>query len=309
MQRIVIPILVAAAVALAGCSSSNKHNNAASASPASASLAPLGATPIAAQTPIGVSGTPVPLGTAPVIRTPAAGTPSAASAASPTAASASATTQPAPAAASTSAPAATATASGTQAPAAAASASAAPASTAQPSATSASGGSSDALTLINQIKPGAGDLPSGYSPGQFAGEQPNAQAITGYANPSDVLSLFTSSGRQDGFVQQIAGPNGETFGVSYGVWQDAAGAKQFMDNHPLPDSSVTFQQVQLDQPLGDQYQALQIGSGASSSYALSWRVGRVVLGLGGAAGADGKPSADLLQLANLLTQRAQAAQQ
>jgi hypothetical protein len=165
------------------------------------------------------------------------------------------------------------------------------------------------LTLIKQIRPGAGDLPAGFSPGQFAGEQPNAQAITGYANPEDVLNLFNSSGRQDGFVEQINGPDGSPFGVSYGVWSDAAGAKQFMDNHPVPDSTVTYKQVQLDQPLGDQYQALEIGSGSSAAYALSWRVGRVVLGLGGAAGSDGKPSAAMLQLATLLTQRAQAAQQ
>jgi hypothetical protein len=178
-----------------------------------------------------------------------------------------------------------------------------------PSTAAASGGPADPRALIDLIRLNNSNLPSGFSLGQLFAYQPNEQAIVGYADPQAVLDLLNSTGRQDGYIEQIVGPGNSSFGVSIQVWKDAAGAKAFFDQHPLPDSSVSFQQVQLDQPIGEQYQALKIADGSSSRYALSWRVGRVVLGIGGDAGPDGKPSREMLQLVDVLTKRAQAAQQ
>jgi hypothetical protein len=312
MQRFFLPALLLAALAVAGCGSNNKkNNNTPATTPVAGNLVPRNTTPsvaatapgtpIAGSVPVSV-GSPTPIaGGSP--RAVAATTPAAPTATSPTAASGTATSAASAAATSAAAPSATAAATATSAAAASASTA-----TATATAASASGGPSDPRALIDAVKPGDSDLPSGFTPGQFSGYQANDQAILGFANPQDVLSLLNSTGRQDGFIEQVNGPNG-TFALSIQVWQDAAGAKTFFDQHPVPDNTVQFKTVQLDQPLGEQYQALLIGSGAQATYALSWRVGRVVLGIGGAAGADGKPSADMLQLADFMTKRAQAAQQ
>jgi hypothetical protein len=310
MQRFFLPALLLAALAVAGCGSNNKKNNTPATTPVAGNLVPRNATPSVAATALG---TPIAGSVAVSAASPtpfASGSPRAIAATPPPAATAtssvaaSATVAPAASAAATSAAAASATAAATATSAAAS----APTATATAAAAPASGGPSDPRALIDAVKPGDSDLPSGFTPGQFSGYQANDQAILGYANPQDVLSLLNSTGRQDGFIEQVNGPSG-TFALSIQVWQDATGAKTFFDQHPVPDNTVQFKTVQLDKPLGDQYQALLIGSGAQATYALSWRVGRVVLGIGGAAGADGKPSADMLQLADFMTKRAQAAQQ
>jgi|GEM_PF-3265412 len=302
MRRLLfVSVLLCAAVWALGCSSSNNKNTTAT----SAATRP--ATPGAALSPQAATSESATPGFRPLAASPTPGARSVSVAASP-----SSVTSVAPTSSPTPVPGATTVATATPATSNAAAEAPARASnaTATPSATAAaSGGSADPRALIDLIRLDNSNLPSGFSFGQLFGYQANEQAVIGYADPQSVLDLLNSTGRQDGYIEQISGPGGSSFGVSIQIWRDAAGAKAFFDQHPLPDSSVSYQQVQLDTPIGEQYQALKISAGAGSSYALSWRVGRVVLGIGGDAGPDGKPSQAMLQLVDLLTKRAQAAQQ
>lgn len=306
MQRLLfVSVLLCAAIWALGCSSGNKNKNATVTSVATpgVALSPQAATPERATPSFrALAGSPTP---AVAAATPSVvGTPST----SPVPMAASPTLSASPTQAATAAATATATAARSNA-AAEASSRASSATATATAASSASGGPADPRALVDAIKLDDSNLPSGFSLGSLFAYQPNEQAIIGYADPQSVLDLLNSTGRQDGYVEQINGPGSSSFGVSIQVWKDAAGAKAFFDQHPLPDSSVSYQQVQLDQPIGEQYQALKIAVGAGSRYALSWRVGRVVLGIGGDAGPDGKPSQSMLQLVDLLTKRAQAAQQ
>jgi hypothetical protein len=123
-----------------------------------------------------------------------------------------------------------------------------------------------------------------------------------------VLKLFTDTGRQDGYIQQVNSPDGGSgIGVSIEVWQDAAGAKAYFDQFPQPPAEAKAQPFALPQPLGEQSFAYRYAAGAGSGTSIAWRRGRVVLGVGETA--SGQAVLDhLQQIAALLDAKAQAAQ-
>jgi len=164
--------------------------------------------------------------------------------------------------------------------------------------------------LTDMIRLRAGDLPQGFGLGQFQAYQPNEAAVNGYENPQDVLSRMNATGRLGGLVQQITSPDSQGgLGVTIDVWKDAAGAKTFFDQYPRPDPSITYKEITLPQPPGEQVFAIQASTNGQTAYSVSWRRGRLILGVGEIFPA-GKESLDKLQpIIDLVDRKAQAAAQ
>ncbi|HZU77577.1 MAG TPA: hypothetical protein VFA70_12490 [Dehalococcoidia bacterium] len=208
----------------------------------------------------------------------------------------SATTTP-PAPAQTAAPAASAQ---TAAPS--------PTATAAPSAASGAGNGVDPNTLLDAIKLTSADLPAGFSLGALTSTEQNAQAVDGFDDPQSALSLMNSTGRQIGLVQQVSTPDSSSgAGISIEVWQDDTGAKAWMDSYPAPESDLSPQRLTPPQTVGDQTILYRFNQNGTIIYSMTWRRGRVVLGVGEPFGSDAGAIEKLMQLVNILDAKAVAA--
>ena len=164
------------------------------------------------------------------------------------------------------------------------------------------------MDLLNALKLQTADLPSGFSVGSMEGFQANEAAVAGYDDPAGTLQLMQRTGRVGGYVQQIAdagSANGA--GVSIEVWNDAAGAATYFEHYPHPESSTTYEPIDVP-GLGEQVFAYRYESNGSSGYAVAWRRGRLVLGVGEMVRA-GQSVDHVLELAKALDKKARSVQQ
>ncbi len=164
--------------------------------------------------------------------------------------------------------------------------------------------------VTDQVRPKPGELPPGFGFGQFEAYQPNQVAVSGFDNPAAVLQRMNETGRLGGYLRQITTPDSAGgAAITIDVWKDAAGAKQYFDQYPRPAAGTQYQEITLPQPLGDQTFAIQVTLNDQNGYSISWRRGRIILGVGEFF-PPGKASLDALQpLIDLLDKKAQAAQQ
>lgn len=164
--------------------------------------------------------------------------------------------------------------------------------------------------ITEQVRPRPGDLPPGFGFGQFEAYQPNQVAVTGFDNPAAVLQRMNATGRLGGYLRQITTPDSPGgAAITIDVWKDAAGAKAYFDQYPRPQVGTHYQEITLPQPLGDQSFAIEVMANGQTGYSISWRRGRIVLGVGEFFAPD-KASLDALQpLIEMLDKKAQAAQQ
>ncbi len=164
--------------------------------------------------------------------------------------------------------------------------------------------------ITEQVRPKPGELPPGFDFGQFEAYQPNQVAITGFDDPAAVLQRMNETGRLGGYLRQITTPDSAGgAAITIDVWKDAAGAKQYFDQYPRPAAGTQYQEITLPQPLGEQSFAIQVTANGQTGYSISWRRGRIILGVGEFF-PPGKASLDALQpLIDLLDRKAQAAQQ
>jgi hypothetical protein len=164
--------------------------------------------------------------------------------------------------------------------------------------------------ITDQVRPKPGDLPPGFGFGQFEAYQPNQVAISGFDDPAGVLQRMNETGRLGGYLRQITTPDSDGgAAITIDVWKDAAGAKQYFDQYPRPAAGTQYQEITLPQPLGEQSFAIQVTLNGQTGYSISWRRGRIILGVGEFF-PPGKASLDALQpLIDLLDKKAQAAQQ
>jgi hypothetical protein len=169
----------------------------------------------------------------------------------------------------------------------------------------------DVKDLTDQVKFKITQLPRGFSVGQFPEAfQANAQAVSGYENPQAVLDRMNATGRLGGILQQIITPlNPAGAGITVEVWKDAAGAEAYFDQFPRPEPGVKYSEFTPPKQVGDQTFAIRYEVGGSVGYVISWRRGRLILGIGDAF-PPGKESVDeLMSLVDILDQNAQAAKQ
>lgn len=164
--------------------------------------------------------------------------------------------------------------------------------------------------ITDQVRPKPGDLPPGFGFGQFEAYQPNQVAITGFDDPAAVLRRMNETGRLGGYLRQITTPDSAGgAAITIDVWKDAAGAKQYFDQYPRPQAGTQYREITLPQPLGEQSFAIEVMANGQTGYSISWRRGRIILGVGEFF-PPGKASLDALQpLIDLLDQKAQAANQ
>jgi len=164
--------------------------------------------------------------------------------------------------------------------------------------------------ITEQVRPRPGELPPGFGFGQFEAYQPNEVAVNGFADPAAVLQRMNQTGRLGGYLRQFTtqeSPSGAA--ITIDVWQDAAGAKQYFDQYPRPEAGTQYHEVTLPRPLGDQSFAIEVTSNGQTGYSLSWRRGRIILGVGEFFPAGNASLAALQPLIDLLDQKAQAAKQ
>lgn len=169
----------------------------------------------------------------------------------------------------------------------------------------------DVKDLTDQVHFTITQLPRGFAIGPIPEAfQDNAQAVSGYDNPSAVFDRMNATGRLGGILQQITTPlNPAGAGITVDVWKDASGAKTFFDQFPRPEAGVQYTDFTPPKPVGDQSFGIRYQIGGTVGYVLSWRRGRLILGIGDAFPA-GKESVDeLMTLVNLLDQNAQAVKQ
>ncbi len=167
----------------------------------------------------------------------------------------------------------------------------------------------DVTVIVDQVKLNLTELPREYSYGPFSTYQSNEAAVEGFDDPVGVLDRMRKTGRVGGFVQSLTTSDGPGGAFTIDVWKDAAGATAYFDQYPKPPKSLTFQEVTLPQPLGDQSFAYQYQTNGRMGYVLTWRRGRLILGIG-LQYFPGKESLDkITALATLLDQKAQAAKQ
>jgi len=166
---------------------------------------------------------------------------------------------------------------------------------------------SNAVTgVVDQLRLKITELPRDFGYGQFAAYQSNEAAVAGFDDPVGVLDRMNKTGRLGGYVQQLTTPDGPTAAYTIEVWKDAAGAKAYFDQFPRPDKSLSYKVITLPQPLGDQSFAYQYDAGSKTGYSIAWRRGRFILGAGDSF-ASGKESLDrIMQIVNLLDQKAQS---
>ncbi len=169
--------------------------------------------------------------------------------------------------------------------------------------------SADVTDIVDQVKIRLAELPREYSYGPFSTYQPNEAAVQGYDNPAGVLDQMRKTGREGGFVQSLTDTDGPGGAFTIDVWKDAAGAIAFFDQYPKPPGSLVHQEITLAQPLGEQSFAYQYQMSGRTGYVLSWRRGRLILGIG-LQYFPGKESLDkITALAAQLDKKAQAAKQ
>ncbi len=167
----------------------------------------------------------------------------------------------------------------------------------------------DVTRLVEEVKLKITELPREYGYGPFAAFQTNEAAVSGFDDPNAVLKQLNDTGRQGGFVQSLTNVGGQGGAFTVDVWKDATGAKSYFDQFPRPPKGITFQEIQLPQPLGEQSFAYEYQLNGQTGYSLAWRRGRVILGLG-LQYFPGKESLDkVMALAMQLDQKAQAAKQ
>jgi hypothetical protein len=167
----------------------------------------------------------------------------------------------------------------------------------------------DVSRLTEEVKLKITELPREYGYGPFSAYQTNEAAVGGFDNPNAVLKQMQDTGREGGFVQSLTNADGPGGAFTVDIWKDATGARAFFDQFPKPDKSITYQEIQLPQPLGEQSFAYQYQTNGQPGYSLAWRRGRLILGLG-LQYSSGKESLDkVMALAMLLDQKAQAAKQ
>jgi hypothetical protein len=140
---------------------------------------------------------------------------------------------------------------------------------------------SDVVRITNDLRLTAADLPSGVRPGPLQGTLSNQAAAVGFASPTAVVDLMQQTGRLGGIAQGLATTDGATAaGVSIEVWKDAQGAQQYFAHYPQPEGPAQITRLSLPQPLGDESFAYQIEQNGQLSYAVNWRRGRIILGVG-----------------------------
>jgi len=163
-----------------------------------------------------------------------------------------------------------------------------------------------ASEAINRVKLSAADLPAGYGIGGMEGRQANYSAVAGYDDPQGVLERMNSTGRVDGYIQQItAAEAANGVGVSIEVWSAASGAKTYFDQFPRPESDVKYEEITVPNAPGEQLFAYKYQVNGQTGYSISWRRGRLILGVG-ALTAGGTAALDkLMTLANVLDKKAQ----
>jgi len=167
----------------------------------------------------------------------------------------------------------------------------------------------DVTRLTDEVKLKITELSREYGYGPFAAFQTNEAAVGGFDNPNAVLKQLNDTGRQGGYVQSLTSVDGPGGAFTVDIWKDAAGAKSYFDQFPRPPQGITFQEIQLPQPLGEQSFAYEYRLNGQTGYSLAWRRGRIILGLG-LQYFPGKESLDkVLALAMQLDQKAQAAKQ
>jgi hypothetical protein len=168
----------------------------------------------------------------------------------------------------------------------------------------------DVVTLTDQVRLKITQLPRDFGYGQFQAYQSNQQAVSGYDDPQGVLARMNATGRRGGILQQIITPLNPTgAGITVEVWKDAAGAKQYFDQYPRPEKSLKYQVIDPPRQVGDQTFAIRYELGGNVGYVISWRRGRLILGVGDQF-QPGKESLDeLMALVDLLDKNAQAAKQ
>jgi len=164
--------------------------------------------------------------------------------------------------------------------------------------------------ITEQVRFKPGDLPAGYTFGQFQSYQSNESAVNGYDDEQAVLARMNSTGRLGGLLQQIITPNSAGgAGVTVDVWRDEAGAKAFFDQFPRPEQSIKYEEISLPKSLGDQYFAFKANVGGQVDYSVTWRRGRIILGTGELYPAGHDSLDNLTTLIDLLDKKAQAAKQ
>ncbi len=331
MRRAVLSLAIVAAIS-AGCASKTQNTTQISQpTPAAASIA-LTTAPTAivsavsppAPTPGGSLAFPA-SGLGATATPTAAGSPAVPNAGSAGPAAGASTATPASQPANNSGPASTpvaAPSSGGQSPAPAASAAGKPAVTAAPDGGSAPAGGQDSAVastprpvpldpaaVIELVKLDASDLPAGLGIGGLAGYQTIQAAVNGYDNPPAVMELMARTGRGGGYIEQITtAESSNGAGMSIEVWLDAAGAKTYFDSYPRPEAG--FQYEQIDVPgLGDQVFAYRYHSNGRTGYAISWRRGRIVMGVGESLDPANDSIDHVMTIVNLLDKKAQTVPQ
>jgi len=161
-------------------------------------------------------------------------------------------------------------------------------------------------SVVDQLRLKITELPRDFGFGQFATFQSNEAAVGGFDDPVGVLERMNETGRLGGYVQQLSTRDGPTAAYTIEVWKDAAGARAYFDQFPKPDKSLSYKVITLPQTLGDQSFAYQYDAGSKTGYSIAWRRGRFILGAGDSF-ASGKESLDrIMQIVNLLDQKAQS---
>ncbi|HZU77576.1 MAG TPA: hypothetical protein VFA70_12485 [Dehalococcoidia bacterium] len=140
---------------------------------------------------------------------------------------------------------------------------------------------SDVVRITNDLRLTAADLPPGAQPGPLEGTLSNEAAAVGFASPTAVVTLMQQTGRLGGIAQALTTGDGATgAGVSIEVWRDAQGAQRYFAQYPRPEGPGQITKITLPQPLGDESFAYQIEQNGQITYAVNWRRGRLILGVG-----------------------------